>query len=119
METQMDPAEMRTNAAQAAALLKSMANESRLMILCELTSGEKSVGQLLDTISLNQSALSQHLAILRREKLVTTNRRAQSIYYSLASDEVRSIMATLYELYCAGSDSDDCPATQPAQAVST
>ncbi len=97
----MDPAEMEKNAAQASSLLKSMANETRLIILCQLAGGERAVSELLETVPLSQSALSQHLAILRRERMVTTRRKAQSVYYSLASDEVSAIMATLYNLYCA------------------
>lgn len=92
--------EMQANAAEACAVLKSMANESRLMILCQLADGERSVGELLETVPLSQSALSQHLALLRREKLVETRRDAQSIFYSLSSDEVRTLIGTLYVLFC-------------------
>lgn len=97
---EMDPADMEANAAAACTLLKSMANESRLMILCQLATGEKSVGDLLDTVPLSQSAMSQHLALLRRERLVRTRRAAQTIYYSLVSEEVMAVMTTLYGLYC-------------------
>ena len=96
----MDIAELQDNAARASALLKTMANEWRLLILCHLAEGEKSVGELEKLIDLNQSALSQHLAVLRRERLVTTRRAAQSIYYSLASNEAAAVMGTLYDLYC-------------------
>ncbi len=96
----MDPTQMQENAEKACTLLKSMANETRLMILCQLAGGESSVGDLLEVIPLSQSALSQHLAILRRERLVATRREAQSIVYSLASDEVRAVIGTLYVLYC-------------------
>lgn len=96
----MDIAQLQQNAQKATSLLKSMANEWRLLILCHLAQGEQSVGQLERSIGLSQSALSQHLAILRRERLVTTRRSAQSIFYSLASDEAKSIMGTLYDLYC-------------------
>jgi DNA-binding transcriptional ArsR family regulator len=92
--------EMQANAEQACILLKSMANETRLMILCQLADGERSVGELLETIPLSQSALSQHLAVLRRERLVSTRRDAQSILYSLSSDEVRAVIGTLYVLFC-------------------
>jgi len=85
-------------------LLKSMANETRLMILCQLLNGEKSVGEMHENIPLSQSALSQHLAVLRRERLVSTSRVAQSVFYSLASEEVRAIIETLYQLYCAPED---------------
>ncbi|MEZ5995605.1 MAG: metalloregulator ArsR/SmtB family transcription factor [Hyphomonadaceae bacterium] len=92
--------EMQGKAGEATILLKSMANETRLMILCQLVDGERSVAQLLETIPLGQSALSQHLAVLRRERLVTSRREAQSMYYSLASREVHAIIQTLYELFC-------------------
>lgn len=100
----MDVDDLRKNATRATALLKSMANEWRLLILCNLADGAKSVSELESLIGLSQSALSQHLAILRREHLVSTRREAQSIYYSLASGEAEAIMATLYSLYCAGGD---------------
>lgn len=92
---------MAANAGRACGLLKSMANETRLMILCQLCEGERTVGELLETVPLSQSALSQHLAVLRREELVTTRRNAQSISYSLASGEVRAIIDTLHSLFCA------------------
>ena len=87
-------------AAIAEDLLKALANRHRLMILCELHQGEQSVGALQNTIGLSQSALSQHLARLREDGLVTTRRAAQTIYYSLASKHVTRIIALLYELYC-------------------
>ncbi len=96
----MDVSELQENAAKASSLLKTMANEWRLLILCHLAEGEKSVGELEKLIDLNQSALSQHLAVLRREQLVQTRREAQSIYYSLSSNEAASVMGTLYNLYC-------------------
>lgn len=77
-----------------------MANKSRLMILCHLVEGEKSVAELQEYVGLGQSALSQHLAILRNENIVETRRSSQSIYYSLSSDEAKAMMTTLYELYC-------------------
>lgn len=99
-ESLVGVAELEKSAADASALLKSMANESRLLILCHLTEGEKSVGELQELVGLGQSALSQHLAILRRDRLVKTRRSAQSIFYSLASDAAQAIMGTLYELFC-------------------
>jgi len=96
----LDIEKMRAGADQASSLLKSMANENRLLVLCYLVEGEKSVTELQRHLPLSQSALSQHLAVLRREGLVTTRREAQSIYYSLASDEARAVLSTLYELYC-------------------
>ena len=85
----------------ASRLLKSIANEKRLLILCHLITGEKSVGELEKLVGLSQSALSQHLARLRRENLVSTRREAQTISYTVTSHEARTVLATLYELYCA------------------
>ena len=96
----MDISKLQDNASRASVLLKTMANEWRLLILCHLAEKERSVSELERLIGLNQSALSQHLAILRREQLVKTRREAQSIYYSLASEEAAQIMSTLYNLYC-------------------
>lgn len=83
----------------ATRLLKSMANESRLMILCQLAQEELSVTDLGKRLPLSQSALSQHLSILRREGLVKTRREAQYIWYSLDSSEVESLIETLCELF--------------------
>ena len=96
----MDIAELQDNATAASDLLKVMANESRLLILCNLLSGEKSVNELEHLVGLRQSALSQHLAVLRRERLVKTRREAQFIYYSLDSDEAKTIMSALYQVFC-------------------
>ena len=97
----MKLAELQKNASRATSLLKAMANSSRLLILCQLAEGEKSVGELERLVDLSQSGLSQHLALLRRKGIVATRREAQSIYYSLASKEAAAIMATLYEVFCA------------------
>ena len=91
---------MQENASKASELLKVMANQSRLMILCNLLEGEKSVQQLQGPVGLSQSALSQQLAILRGRDLVTTRRAAQSVFYSLASREAETMIGTLYDLYC-------------------
>ena len=87
-------------AQQASTLLKAMSNQSRLLILCQLNEGEKSVGELERIVGLSQSALSQHLARLRRDKLVKTRREAQTIFYSLHGDEALRVIKTLYGLYC-------------------
>ena len=100
MNQDMDMARLQGSAKNATELLKVMSNEWRLLILCDLADGEKSVGHLEKELGLGQSALSQHLAVLRREKLVCTRRDAQSIYYSLDSDDAKAIMATLYERFC-------------------
>jgi DNA-binding transcriptional ArsR family regulator len=99
----MTPASLRRlekNAHKACDLLGAMANTSRLMILCQLADGEKSVSDLQPLIGLSQSALSQHLAVLRNKRLVRTRRSGQSIHYSLASGEASSIMHTLHEQFC-------------------
>jgi DNA-binding transcriptional ArsR family regulator len=96
----MDIAELQKNSKRACALLKSMANEWRLLVLCNLAEGEKSVSELQRLLPLSQSALSQHLAILRREKLVSTRKSAQSVYYSLASEEAEAIMGTMHDVFC-------------------
>jgi len=96
----VDYDKMQASAGRASTLLKSMANENRLLILCQLVEGEKSVTELQGRLPLSQSALSQHLAVLRRDRLVTTKRVAQSIFYSLASLEVQAILMTLSDLYC-------------------
>lgn len=92
--------QLEKNAHKASDLLAAMANTSRLMILCRLADGERSVSDLQPLIGLSQSALSQHLAVLRRKHLVRTRRDGQSIYYSLSSGEAASIMHTLHEQFC-------------------
>jgi len=97
-----DLADLRENAARASSLLKAMANKQRLMILCHLVEGERTVGVLRDRIGLSQSALSQHLAVLRHDGLVRTRRAGTSVIYSLASPQAAAMMGTLYELFCGG-----------------
>lgn len=88
---------------RASVLLKAMSNERRLCILCHLADGEHSVGELCEMVGLGQSALSQHLAKLRRDGLVTTRRAAQTVYYSVVGGEVSRVLDTLHELYCCDS----------------
>jgi len=96
----MNLQEMEQNSAQAVVLLKAMANERRLQILCLLHNNELSVGELCNQLELSQSALSQHLAWLRRDELVTTRKEAQTVYYSLNSHEVQEMIKLLHGLYC-------------------
>ena len=103
----MNLEQMRPAAQRASDLLKALSNESRLLVLCNLADGEKSVGELQALIGLRQSALSQHLARLRREGLVRTRRESQTIYYSLAGEEASRVIAVLYELYCNGGAKTD------------
>jgi|TARA_B100000315_G_scaffold56297_1_gene50606 DNA-binding transcriptional ArsR family regulator len=97
---EFDPELMQANAAQAASLLKGLANESRLQILCTLMAGEMSVGQLNRRIPLSQSALSQHLQRLRKDGLLSTRRESQTIYYSLAESDALRVVAALHEIFC-------------------
>lgn len=99
----VDPEEMRAHAADAARLLKALSNSSRLMVLCSLAKGELTVGQINERVPLSQSALSQHLAVLRRDGLVHTRRAAQTIHYSLAPGPAGRIIDTLYEVFCSAS----------------
>ncbi len=92
--------DMRANAGQAAQLLKALANENRLMILCFLDGKELSVSELNENLDLSQSALSQHLAVLRRDGLVNTRRCSQTIYYSLAGDTASRVIRTLHDMFC-------------------
>jgi len=93
-------AELKAHAVRATALLKAMSNPARLMVLCQLAQGEKSVGELEGAVDLSQSGLSQHLALLRRVHIVTTRRSGQTIFYSLASEDAAALMRTLYAIFC-------------------
>ncbi len=97
--------ELHEMASHACELLKAMANEWRLMILCQLADGEKTVSELQNVLGLSQSALSQHLAILRREKIVRARKHAQSVSYSLIGDEATKVMETLHDVFCGAADS--------------
>lgn len=97
---QPDLTALAAHAEAAEALLKAMGNRSRLMVLCTLHEGELSVGELNARIPLSQSALSQHLATLRRAGLVTTRRECQTIYYRLGHAAASAVIATLHDLYC-------------------
>lgn len=91
---------LRQSAAQCCVLLKAMAHEDRLLLLCQLTQGEQNVGELEATVDIHQPSLSQHLGVLREEGLVAARRQGKYIYYSLASHEVVAIMQTLSALFC-------------------
>ena len=91
---------MEAAADSASDLLKALANRHRLLIVCQLIDGERSVGDLAEFLGLRDSTVSQHLALLRRDGLVTARRDAQTIYYSIASDPAREILTALYRVYC-------------------
>ena len=99
---QIDAREMASAAQKASELMKTLGHKDRLMVLCHLTSGEKSVGELAKLLDIPQSPLSQHLARMRKESLVTTRREAQTIYYSIASEAAARIVGLMHELYCSG-----------------
>lgn len=99
---------MQGNAEAASELLKAMSNQTRLMILCQLLHGERTAGELDSLTNLSQSALSQHLAVLREHGLVQTRRESQNIYYSIENDKPRAIIEVLYRIFnCDKSDGAD------------
>ncbi len=95
---------MQAHAADAASLMRAFGNESRLMILCTLAEGERSVGELNAIIPLSQSALSQQLARLRREGLVRTRRESQVIHYSLCEGPANRLITVLHDIFCGTGD---------------
>jgi DNA-binding transcriptional ArsR family regulator len=107
----MNVQELAENSMHAEELLKALANAHRLMILCELKDGERSVSALERVVPLAQSALSQHLAKLREGGIVTTRREAQTIYYSLSDARVSRLIEVLHEIFCA-------PASSPTKRQS-
>jgi CRISPR locus-related DNA-binding protein len=97
---QIDLDVMQERAGRASQLLAAMSNEKRLMILCQLVEGERSVGELAERLGVRQSTVSQHLALLRKDGFVESRREAQSQIYSLAGAEARAVLEALYGLYC-------------------
>jgi len=97
----MNLSKMKASATNATALLKALANKHRLIILCHLADGEKSVGELEELLDMRQPHLSQHLARLRRDGLVRTRRDSRTIYYELESCAAAQVIGLLYDLYCA------------------
>jgi DNA-binding transcriptional ArsR family regulator len=102
--TRLSAEKMRVHAADATRLLKALANEKRLMILCLLVDSERTVGELNALLDLSQSALSQHLAVLRDDGFVQTRRHAQSVVYSLPSGPAKRIIDLLHKVYCGAHD---------------
>ena len=97
----MNLGELQSRAKRATGLLKAMSNPVRLLVLCQLAEGEKSVGELEKVVDVSQSALSQHLALLRSRGIVASRRAGQTIFYSLAGREAPALLAALYQVYCA------------------
>jgi ArsR family transcriptional regulator, virulence genes transcriptional regulator len=102
-DMKIDSAIMESAADRASELLKALSNRHRLLIICQLIDGERSVGDLAEFLSLRDSTVSQHLALLRKDGLVSARRDAQTIYYSIASDPAREVLKTLYQVFCAPS----------------
>ncbi len=101
MGTAGDIAEFEKNALEVANILRALANERRLMILCQLVEcGEATVGSLVDEIGISQSALSQHLGKMRDEGIVTFRRESQTIWYRIADQRIEQLFATLHDLFC-------------------
>lgn len=98
---------MRPHAESAAALLKALANPQRLLILCNLADGELTVGELIARLPLSQSATSQHLAVLREQRIVATRRVAQTIHYSLQPGPAARVIEVLHGIYCGSSPARD------------
>lgn len=92
--------DMVKQSSQAATFLKALSNENRLMILCHILDQELSVTALNERLPLSQSALSQHLAVLRKDGLVSTRRESQTIFYSIGDSRVKELILTLHQLFC-------------------
>ncbi len=108
----VDPNKMADAAEKASDLLKSLANPHRLMILCQLIEGEHSVGQITEFLGIRDSTVSQHLALLRKDGLVTTRRDGQVIWYSVASVPAKQVLETLFKIFCAPDPLCGQPSTQ-------
>jgi DNA-binding transcriptional ArsR family regulator len=117
--SEISPERMQAYAGEAAQLMKALGNEQRLLILCNLLDGPLSVGELNQRIELSQSALSQHLALLRELGLVETRREAQTIFYSLPDGPVVRVMAVLQDIYCSTGNGarDDGGREPPSRAT--
>ena len=109
----LNPALMPAAADEASELLKALANRHRLLILCQLIDGERSVGELAAFLDARDSTVSQHLALLRKDGLVQTRRDAQTIFYAIASDSARRVLRTLFAIYCAPTPICRAPPSRP------
>lgn len=99
-ELVIDPERLRHAAEEAVAALKLLANPERLLLLCQLSQGEFSVGELEEALDIHQPTLSQQLAVLRNQGVVATRREGKNIYYSVADPALLEILMVLYRLYC-------------------
>ena len=101
-DTPLDIQQLRANADAAGQLLKALGNPDRLLLLCQLSQGERNVSELETLLGIQQPTLSQQLAVLRREGLVQTRREGKQIYYRISSPAALAVINTLYQLFCAG-----------------
>ena len=100
VQAELDMQLMRSAAGEAAAVLRTLGNPDRLLLLCQLSQGERSVGELEELLDLRQPSLSQQLAVLRSEGLVQTRRDGKRMFYSIAEPKLLVLLGTLYQLYC-------------------
>lgn len=104
LKMKIDADAMRDAAGEASELLKALSNQHRLLILCRLIDGEKSVGQLAEFLGIRDSTVSQHLALLRRDRLIAGRRDGQTIWYRIESDVARRVVEVLYGSFCQQTD---------------
>ncbi len=97
----VNPDSMQDAADDASELLKALANRHRLLILCQLIDGERSVGQLAEFLGIRDSTVSQHLALLRRDRIIAGRRDGQTIWYRIESEPARNVITALYGSFCA------------------
>jgi DNA-binding transcriptional ArsR family regulator len=100
MSDELDLEKLRASAAGACSLLKALANPDRLLLLCQLSQGERCVSELEALLGIRQPTLSQQLGVLREERLVATRREGKQIFYSLGSDDAMAVMQVLYQRFC-------------------
>ncbi len=105
--TTLDLKKMKASAENACRLMKVLSNPDRLMLLCQLSQGEKRVGELEEILGIVQPTLSQQLTVLRDEELVTTRRDGKSIYYQIASPQALAVMNVLFEQFCGSQTGDN------------
>jgi len=101
MKVRIDPELMRASADEASNLLKALSNPHRLMIVCRLIAGDQNVGSLAAALGVRETLISQHLAVLRRERIVAARREGQSMRYAIASPRARAVIRTLVRQFCA------------------
>lgn len=104
--TGLDIDQMRRSAGEATGVLRVLAHEDRLLLLCQLSQAELTVGELEEQLDIRQPSLSQHLGVLRREGLVQTRREGKYIHYRIADERVLAVLQTLYEHYCANDNGE-------------